>query len=150
MVLLLLNIIYGLKNAAKAFWKEILKAFGTMKCKRSDADTCMYYKWDAEGLLVWLSWIDDFYSVGRKEEVEESHNEMMQLFDCDDVGNMYDCVGCKIGIEEGSFTFTQTVMLQSFKDEFELPTRAQNTPGEPGNTLSKAKEGESVSPEETT
>ena len=98
---------------------------------------------------MWLSWIDDFCSVGRKEEVEESHNEMMQLFDCDDVGNMYDCVGCKIGIEEGSFTFTQTVMLQSFKDEFDSPTQVPNTPGEPGKTLIKAKEGETVSPEET-
>ena len=42
-VLLLLKTIYGLKNAAKAFWKELLKAFDAMKCKRSDADPCMYY-----------------------------------------------------------------------------------------------------------
>ena len=99
---------------------------------------------------MWPSWIDDCASFGKKEAVEESRNEMMQLFDCDDVGNMDEYVGCEIGREEGSFTFMQPVMLQSFKDEFELPTRAQNTPGEPGNTLSKAKEGESVSPEETT
>ena len=50
-VLLLLKTIYGLNNAAKAFWKEILKAFGAMKCKRSNADPCMYYKWDAAGLF---------------------------------------------------------------------------------------------------
>ena len=30
-VLLLLKTIYGLKNAAKAFWKELFKAFGAMK-----------------------------------------------------------------------------------------------------------------------
>ena len=71
----------------------------------------------------------------------------MQLFDCDDVGNMDEYVGCKIWREEGIFTFTQPVMLQSFKDEFDLPTRAPNTPGEPGNSLNKAKESESVSPE---
>ena len=58
--------------------------------------------------------------------------------------------GCKIGREKGSFTFMQPVMLQSFKDEFDFPTRAPNDPGEPGKTLSKAKDGESVSPEETT
>ena len=44
----------------------------------------------------------------------------------------------------------QPVMLQSFKEEFDLPTWAPNTPGEPGKNLSKAKESESVSPEETT
>ena len=41
-------------------------------------------------------------------------------------------------------------MLQIFKEEFDLPTRAPNTPRETGKTLIKAKEVESVSPEETT
>ena len=54
-VLLLLKTIYGLKNAAKEFWKELLNAFGATKCKISDADPCMYYNWDSAGLLVWLS-----------------------------------------------------------------------------------------------
>ena len=58
---LLLKTIYGLNIAAKAFCKELLKAFG------SDADPCMYYKWDAAGLLVWLSWIDDCGGVVKKE-----------------------------------------------------------------------------------
>ena len=68
----------------------------------------------------------------------------MQFFDCDYVGNMDEYVGCKIWREEGSFTCTQPVMLQSFKDNFDLPTRATNTPGEPGKTLIKSKEGESA------
>ena len=82
--------------------------------------------------------------------MEESRNDMMQLFDCDDVGNMDEYVGCKIGREEGSFRFTQPMMMQSFKGEFDLPTRDPNTPLEPGNILIKAKEGESVPPEEIT
>ena len=69
MVLLFLKTIYGLKNAAKEFWKELLKAFGAMKCKIIDADPCMYYKWDAAGLLLWISWIDDYTSFGKKEAV---------------------------------------------------------------------------------
>ena len=93
MLLLLLKTIYGLKNAAKAFWKELLKAFGAMKCKRSDADPCMYYKWGEGGLMVWLLCIDDCAIFVKKEAVEESRNEMMQLFGCDDVGNMYEYVG---------------------------------------------------------
>jgi len=44
-VLMLLRTIYGLSEAAIAFWKEILKAFKSMKFKRSTADPCMYYKW---------------------------------------------------------------------------------------------------------
>ena len=69
MVLLLLKTMYCLKNAANAFWKELLKAFGAMKCKKIDADPCMYYKWDADRQLVWLSWIDDCAIFGNKEAV---------------------------------------------------------------------------------
>ena len=52
----------------------------------------------------------------------------------------------KIGREEWSFTFTQPVMLQIFKDEIDFPTWTPNIPGEPGKNLSKATEGKSVSP----
>lgn len=82
----------------------------------------MYYKWSAVGLLVWLSWIDDCACFGKESAVEDSRNEMMKLFDCDDVGDMDEYVGCKINRED-AFTFTQPVMLQSFEDEFDLPTR---------------------------
>lgn len=57
-VLLQLRTIYGLLNAAKAFWRDLLRAFNAMGCNRSEADPCMYFKWmAAEGLLIWLSWI---------------------------------------------------------------------------------------------
>ena len=36
--LLLLKTIYGLKQAAYAFWKALLKAFGAMNFNRSKAD----------------------------------------------------------------------------------------------------------------
>ena len=58
-------------------------------------------------------------------------------------------LGAKLGEKKEVFTFTQPVMLQSFKDEFDLPTQAPNTPGETGKTLSKANEVESVSLEDT-
>ena len=59
-VLLLLDTIYGLKEAAMAFWREILKAFKHMGYNRSKAGSCLYFKWTALGnLIVWLSWVDD-------------------------------------------------------------------------------------------
>ena len=49
--------------------------------------------------------------------MEESRNEMMEMFDCEDVGNLDEYVGCKVRREEGCFTFTQPVMLKSFEDD---------------------------------
>lgn len=149
-VLLLLKTIYGLKNAAKAFWRELLRAFSAMECKRSDADPCMYFKWtESDGLLIWLSWIDDCVCFGKDVAVEESKSEMKKLFECEDIGDLNEYVGCKISRNDG-FTFTQPVMLQSFKDEFDLPDRDQKVPALAGVTLTKATDENELSPKETT
>lgn len=44
-VLKLQKTIYGLKQAAMAFWHKLLEAMGTLKNERSKADPCMYFKW---------------------------------------------------------------------------------------------------------
>lgn len=152
-VLLLLKTIYGLKNAAKAFWNELLKAMKYMEFDKSNADPCLYWKWTEQGNLVtWLSWIDDCACFGRPEDVKREVETLKELFDCDDVGTMYEYVGCKIDRSEdtngiGEFKFTQPVMLQSFEDEFDLSDgTANDTPGEPGKTLPVATEEEMVEP----
>jgi hypothetical protein len=85
-VLLLLKTIYGLKQAALAFWRELLKAFKSMQYGRSKADPCLYFKWTALGLILWLSWVDDCLVAGKEEGVLKAKASMMELFDCDDVG----------------------------------------------------------------
>ncbi len=58
MVLLLLKTIYGLKQAAVAFWKQLIMAFASMNYVRSKADPCLYFSWTKDGLIVWISWVD--------------------------------------------------------------------------------------------
>jgi hypothetical protein len=63
-VMLLLKTIYGLKQSAFQCWKAILLCFSSMGFVRSKADPCMYYKWSREGLVLWVSWIDDCLVMG--------------------------------------------------------------------------------------
>jgi hypothetical protein len=69
-LMLLLQTIYGLKQSAMEFWRELVKALTDMKLKRSAADPCLYYCWTMYGLVVWLSWIDDCLVAGDKRAVE--------------------------------------------------------------------------------
>ncbi len=43
-VLLLKKCLYGIKQAAKAFWRQLLRAASAMGLKRSTADPCLYFK----------------------------------------------------------------------------------------------------------
>ena len=60
-------------------------------------------------------------------------------FDCDDIGEVKEYLGCKIDIDKKNkaLRLTQPVLLQSFKDEFELPDsgRVQSVPAVAGSVL---------------
>jgi len=148
-VLLLLKTIYGLKQAAYAFWQKLCGAFWNMSLQRSKADPCLHFKWTALGLLIWLMWVDDCLIIGNKADVLKSKAEMKALFECDDVGELKEYVGCRIDHdkENRSIKFTQPVLLQSFEDEFDLPDDMfPNTPATPGEVLHKPQPGDAVMP----
>ena len=136
-VLWLQRTIYGLKQAAKQYWKEMLRCFTSMQYEKSKADPCLYFKWKRKGLVIWMSWVDDLFVTGNTEDVHFEKNEMMMRFDCDDTGEAKEYVGCTVNRQEGYIRFTQPVILQSFRDEFDIPEfkRKVKTPMAEGTVL---------------
>jgi hypothetical protein len=70
----------------------------------------------------------------------------MEIFECDEVGNMDTYVGCKIDRGDDKKRpcpkIMQPFLLQSYHDEIKLPEgRVPNTPMEPGSVLVKVHEG---------
>ena len=126
---MLLRTLYRVKNAVKDFWKELLKTFNKMNFRRRKVDPCMYFNWKILGLIIWLYQIDECIWFGNIEDVEDSHNKMRQLSECDDVGNMDEYVRCKVERKEESFKLTQPVVIQSFEDEFDFLDMNPVTPG---------------------
>jgi hypothetical protein len=85
---------------------------------KSKADPCLHFKWTIKGLIIWISWVDDFLVCGEEQSVMEAKAMMSKIFDCEDVGIKSEYVGCKIerDLEEPSLRMTQPVLLQSFND----------------------------------
>jgi hypothetical protein len=85
-----------------------------------------------------MSWVDDCYIAGPKEELMNQKATIMQNLDCDDGGEIMEFIGCKIDYDRTnkSMRFTQPVLLQSFADEFAMDGNDKaNTPGVPMKTL---------------
>jgi hypothetical protein len=147
-VLLLLKTLYGTKQGAIAFWKKLLEAMYNMGLKRSPADPCLYFQWTKlYGLLIWISWVDDCLCVGKPQAVEAFKVLMSKEFDCDELGELKEYVGCKVDYKMGddSVKLMQPVLLQSFKDEFDLkPNRTPKTPAIAGNILKRGAKEEYV------
>jgi hypothetical protein len=112
-----------------------------MNYRRSKADPCLYFDWTRDGLIVWISWVDDCLVAGKKKGVIIAKGQMTARFDCEEIKEVDEYVGCKVerNYEENSIKLTQPVMLQSFVDKFDLPNGpAPNTPATPGGTFVKA------------
>jgi hypothetical protein len=139
LVLLLLTTLYGLKQAALAFWRKLVLTMKANSLNRSKADPCLYCKWDKKtGLSVVISVIDEWNLVGTKLSVLEIKQGITRLWDCDEVGETKECVGLKVEYKpaEGFMKLTQPVLIQSLADEFPVPEDgAIATPGVPGDVL---------------
>jgi len=89
--------IYGLKQAAKAFWRQLLQCVEDIGFTRSAADPCLYVKNDSRhGLILIVSWIDDLLIVGSVEAVHDTRKQLQERFDCEDIGALQEYIGCKI------------------------------------------------------
>jgi hypothetical protein len=92
-VLKLKKCIYGLKQAAMVFWRQLLLCMKSMKMLQSTADCCLYYQWSEYGLVLIVSWIYDNLIIGSKKAVEKAKKELMQRFDYKDSGDLEEYVG---------------------------------------------------------
>ena len=130
-LLLLLQTIYGLKQVAFAFWVQLLKALCDTEFDHSKADPCLYFRWTEQGLTLWISWVDDCMSVGKRELVLDVKKGMMDRFNCDKVRELTEFVGCKLERDAKQLKIMQLVLMQSFADKFYLPEGwAPTTPAE--------------------
>jgi hypothetical protein len=144
-VLLLKKCLYGLKLAAMAFYRKLLAATSNIGLKRCSADPCLYYKWEGGRVVIMISLIDDNMIVGPSDLVMKLKNNLMKQFKCDDCGEITEHIGNKIEcVGEDAIRLVQTVLTQSYEDEFELGKRCYNMPAQPGTVLMRPTKGEEV------
>ena len=91
----LLRTLYGLIQAAIAFWRKIVLTFLSIGFTRSKADPCLFFKWVPNGIVIWIVVVDDCNGTGPEEDLLESKRQFMQIFSCDDRGEIKEYIGCK-------------------------------------------------------
>jgi hypothetical protein len=53
-------------------------------------------KFRENGIVICILWVDDCLLIGHKEEVSKYKDMMQQYFECEDIGELKEYVGCKI------------------------------------------------------
>ncbi len=76
--------------------------------------------------------------LGPSNLVVQLKKDLLQKFNCDDCGRLEEYVGNKIEyIGDDAIQFVQTILMQSYSNEFLLGKRCYNTPVQPGTVLMK-------------
>jgi hypothetical protein len=144
-VLLLKECLYGLKQAAMVFYRKLLAAATEIGIKCSSADPWLYYKWEGGRLVIMISWIKENMIVGPSNLVLKLKSSLMEQFECDDCGELTEYTGNKIEhVGEDTIRLVQTVLTQSYEDNFNLGNRCYNMPAQSGTVLMCPVKGKEV------
>ncbi len=93
-----------------------------------------------------MSWIDDNAIVGQESKVMSPKKVLMDQFECEDCKPMDEYAGCTIvKLESGGIKFQQKVLLQSYRNEFNIGSLKKfNTSAAPGTVPKKTVEGDDI------
>ena len=84
---------------------------------------------------------------GKADEINESKKNLISKLDCEDIGKLNEYVGYKLECKGNRIKITQTVLVQSLEDEFEIsPSTPCNLPTPAGKELKS--DGEPLTEEE--
>jgi hypothetical protein len=86
--------LYGLKQAAMAFYRKLLAATQNIGLKRSTANPFLY--WERGKLVIMILWIDNNMILGPEDLVLQVKADLMKQFECDNFGQLEEYVGNKI------------------------------------------------------
>ena len=64
--------IYGLDQAGRQIWKQLLDKMHKGSFKLSVADPCMLYKEDEKGVCIIIVYIDDMLIIGKEEDIDDA------------------------------------------------------------------------------
>jgi hypothetical protein len=95
-VLLQKKCLYGLKQAAMAFYMKLLAAASKIGLKRSSANPCLYYKWEGERLVIMISWINDNMIFGPSDLALKLKSNLIKQFEHNNCEVLTEYIGNKI------------------------------------------------------
>ena len=116
--------IYGLKQAAKNWYQELLNFLIQQGFERSKHDYCLFLKNKENDKLYVLTWIDDLVIAGNSQtEINKLKNSLESKFKMDDRGRSTTGYYIKLGDSGGSVSWQvkkqPTVSLSSCEAEYQ-------------------------------
>ena len=80
------------------------------------AELCVFYKYVNNRMVLFILWVDDCCICGDKQSVLQAVKDFIGLWDCKDLGELKEYVGCKVDRTDTTIHLTQPIKIQRFLD----------------------------------
>ena len=118
-VLRLKRAIYGLKQAALAWWKALDKSMAALGCTRLLTDSGLFV--NKEKNIVIIVYVDDVLFLGSdKNKIHSLKQRFMKIWECRDLGDTQEFLRMRIVKTKGRILVDQKTYLQKVLQRFKL------------------------------
>ena len=118
-VMRLKKAIYGLKQAALAWWRALDKSMATLNCTRLVSDSGLFV--NKEKTIVIIVYVDDVLFLGaNKKDISSLKQRFMKIWECRDLGDTQEFLRMRIIKSNGCIKIDQVDYLHKVLQRFNL------------------------------
>ncbi|RXW14197.1 hypothetical protein EST38_g11655 [Candolleomyces aberdarensis] len=110
--------IYGLKQAARAWWQELEKSVRKMGFTRLHSDSGIFIHRGQEGVVNMVAYVDDIIFFGLKVLADQKKLEFMRRWECRDLGTPTKFLSMSIQYDGDTIQLDQTAYLEKVLERF--------------------------------
>ena len=141
--------IYGLVQAARQWWKELIENLRELEFKRSKADPCLLYRENNDGMIIICIYVDDILIVGSQSSIEAAVQDLKTKFTVKRVGTLQEYVGCTVlrSGREKKVQYCQSGLISRLEKDFGYEVenmKKYETPAAPRDIVMRPQEGDDL------
>ena len=99
--------IYGLVQAARAWWRKFTKSLQNIGFKRCPSDNCLMMRKNVDGIVILCIYVDDVCCIGDKTAIVKAINEIEGIYSIKRIGELSEFIGVNIQVRENTMYFSQ-------------------------------------------
>ena len=148
-VLKLKKTLYGLKQSPREWYKTLAEYLKTLGFRQSNADTCIFVKWENDELTIISVYVDDLIILSDSmKTLQDVKQAMNHRFKMSDLGELKYCLGLEISRDRKNrlLRITQEKYIRDILQRFRMDTchpvsiplepKSDNAPNQPTQDMS--------------
>jgi hypothetical protein len=139
--------IYGLVQAARAWWKQFTNSLQKIGFKKCPSDNCLMMRVNNIGITILCIYVDDVCVFGIQEAVNLAIKQIETIYSIKKTGELTEFIGVNIEIKNNNLYLGQVDTLKRLKNKFQddvIKMKIYETPAGANETVKRPDENDKL------